>query len=152
MNPSTKIDLTAYQEELERTVAIYNLKQSKAANRKTLILIKITPKELVVALDSQIALAAPAKALRTFSQIIVEEFPDLASQLLYHNHIFRSFPVLDTPQIEPPAIDSVAVEISDQKVLETMVRLCMKPLEDRTVKEKHVLSKIKYLIYQAGLL
>lgn len=152
VNPCIEIDLTAYPKALEQAVASYNAKQEKAANHKTLILLKITPKELVVALDSQIPLTAPAKALRTFSQIIVEEFPDMASRMLYHNHIFRSFPIVDDSEIEQSRIESITAEISDQKLLEAMVRLCMKSPENRTIQEKHVLSKIKYLIYQAELL
>lgn len=152
VNPSTEINLTTYQEEIDRAVASYNLKQKKAVNHKTLVLLKITPKELIVALDSEIALTAPAKALRTFSQIIIDEFPNFASKILYHNHLFRSFPVVDDPQIEQSRIESVTKEISDQKLLEAMVRLCMKASEERTIQEKHVLSKIKYLLYQAELL
>ena len=152
VNPSTEIDLTAYQAALKQAVASYNAKQEKAANRKTLVLAKITSKELVVSLDSQAALTAPAKALRTFSQIIVEEFPDLASKLLYHNHLFRSFPLIDSSQIEHARIESTAVDISDQKLLEAMVRLCMKSLKDRTAQETHVLSEIKYLLYREELL
>lgn len=152
VNPSTEINLTTYQEEIDQAVASYNLKQKKAVNHKTLVLLKITPKELIVALDSQITLTTPAKALRTFSQIIIDEFPNFASKILYHNHLFRSFPVVDDPQIEQSRIESVTKEISDQKLLEAMVRLCMKASEERTIQEKHVLSKIKYLLYQAELL
>lgn len=152
VNPSTEINLTTYQEEIDRAVASYNLKQKKAVNHKTLVLLKITPKELIVALDSQITLTAPAKALRTFSQIIIDEFPNFASKILYHNHLFRSFPVVDDPQIEQSRIESVTKEISDQNLLEAMVRLCMKASDDRTIQEKHILSKMKYLIHQAGLL
>ena len=153
VNPSsTAIDLTRYKEEIDRAVARYNLKQKKSANHKTLALLKITPKELIVTLDSQIALTAPAKALRIFSQIIVEEFPDMASQMLYHNHIFRSFPIVDDPQIEQSRIEDVAATVSDQKLLEAMVRLCMKASDNRSIQEKYILSKVKYLIHQAGLL
>lgn len=153
VNPSsTEIDLTRYKEEIDRAVASYNLKQKKAANHKTLALLKITPKELIVTLDSQIALTAPAKALRTFSQIIVEEFPDMASQMLYHNHIFRSFPIVDDSQIEQSRIEDVAATVSDQKLLEAMIRLCMKASDNRSIQEKYILSKVKYLIHQAGLL
>lgn len=151
VNPCTQIDLTAYQEEMNQAVVRYNAKQKKAVNHKTLALLRITPKELVVALDSQTALATPAKALRTFSQIIVDEFPDIASQVLYHNHIFRSFPIVEPSQTEQADSEHTA-EISDQTLLEGMVRLCMKPTEDRTIQEKQVLAKIKHLLHQAGLL
>lgn len=69
-----------------------------------------------------------------------------------HNHIFRSFPIVDELQIEQSRIESVTAEISDQKLLEAMVRLCMNPLENRSMQEKNALLKIKYFIYQAGLL
>lgn len=152
VNPCTEIDLTAYQEEMKQAVVRYNAKQEKAVNHKTLALLQITPRELVVALDSQTTLATPAKALRTFSQIIVDEFPDIASQVLYHNHIFRSFPIVDDSQIEQADIKYATVEISDQAALEGMVRLCMKPPEDRTLQEKQILSKIKHLLQQTKLL
>lgn len=151
VNPCPEIDLTGYQEQMEQAVASYNSKQKRAANRKALVLLRTTSRELVVALDSQAALTAPAKALRTFSQIIVDEFPDIASRLLYHNHIFRSFPVMDDPQIEQSRIEAATAGISDQRLLETMVRLCMKAPENRTQQEKQVLSRIKYLIDQAEL-
>ncbi len=105
----------------------------------------------MVGLDSQAALTAPAKALRTFSQIIVDEFPAIASQLLYHNHIFRSFPIVDDPQIEQSRIEAATAEISDLTLLEAMVRLCMKEQGSRTQQEKQVLAKIKYLLHQAEL-
>lgn len=151
VNPCAEIDLTLYQEQMEQAVAIYNEKQEKAANHKALVLLKLSAKELVVGLDSQAALTAPAKALRTFSQIIVDEFPVIASQLLYHNHIFRSFPIVDDPQIEQSRIEAATAEISDLTLLEAMVRLCMKEPGIRTQQEKQVLAKIKYLLHQAEL-
>ncbi len=152
VNPTTELKLNKYQQELEQAVASYNSKQQRAVNHKKLILLKVNPKELIVSLESEVALTAPAKALRAFSQIIVEELPDVASKMLYHNHIFRSFPVVDDPKIEQSRIKIVAAEISDQKLLETMVRLCMNPLENRSIQEKEALLKIKYIICQEGLL
>lgn len=152
VNPTTELKLNNYQQEIEQAVASYNCKQQRAVNHKKLILLKVNPKELIVSLESEVSLTAPAKALRTFSQIIVEELPDVASKMLYHNHIFRSFPVVDDPQIEQSRIEIVASEISDQKLLETMVRLCMKSLENRSIQEKEALLKIKYIICQEGLL
>ena len=76
----------------------------------------------------------------------------MASQMLYHNHIFRSFPIVDDPQIEQSRIEDVAATVSDQKLLEAMVRLCMKASDNRSIQEKYLLSKVKYLIHQAGLL
>lgn len=151
-NPSTEVELTAYRQEIEKAVASYNSKQERAVNHKKLFLLKVNPKELIVSLESEVALTTPAKALRTFSQIIVEDLPDMASRMLYHNHIFRSFPIVDELQIEQSRIESVTAEISDQQLLETMVRLCMNPFENRSMQEKDALLKIKYIIYQAGLL
>ena len=139
VNPSTELELTAYQQEIEKAVASYNSKQQRAVNHKKLFLLKVNPKELIVSLESEVALTAPAKALKTFSQIIVEELPDVASKMLYHNHIFRSFPIVDELQIEQSRIESVTAEISDQKLLEAMVRLCMNPLENRSIQEKDAL-------------
>ncbi len=149
-NNVLNIDLADYISEIKEVIIKYNDIQKKTVNHKKLILINITKKEIILKLYSEKELQVPSKALRSFSQIIIDDFPELADKILYHKHLFRSFPIYNEKDIENSKsnINLNIKNITEKEVLKAMIELC---LNDRTREENKTLYQIKEILYNKGL-
>ena len=145
-NSGLKIDLSNYSKTLQSAVNSFNCKQETSFNHKSLALIEIIQNNLIFSLESEKELKNPSKALKTFSQIIIDEFPDFADKILYHKHLFKSFPIYNEKDIEKSKsrINLNIEKITEKDVLKAMVNLC---LSDRSTKENNVLYQIKEILY-----
>jgi len=115
-SPDFQGSLKKYTEDIKAAVDFFNLKSESMRNPKTLRLIAVEDSLCVVELASEKELPAPAKALRLFSQYLLEHSP--ISQYTYGSSLFRSVRVVN--QLPPPPDSGEPTEI---QVMDQLVRM-----------------------------
>ena len=105
-NPAFDGTLRQYTDDLEAAITWFNEQSVHTRNPKSLQCLQIQDSLLVLELTTKVALPAPAKALRLFTQHLLRHSP--LGQYVYHNCLFKSVRLAQnvptTPQALPPEV------------------------------------------------
>lgn len=110
-SPSFDDTLKKYTADIQAAVDYFVCQSAHTRNPKTLKVVEVQDSLLVLELTTKIALPAPAKALRLFTQYLLEH--SALKIYVYHRCLFRSVRVANPPQAASPSGQSAQVQVMD---------------------------------------
>jgi len=111
-SPAFDDTLKKYRSDFEDAAAHFNHQSLHTRNPKALRILDIRDSLLVLELTAKVELPAPAKALRLFTQYLLEH--STISRYTYHSCLFRSVRIADPPPAVSPAGQPAEVLVMDR--------------------------------------
>ena len=110
-SPAFDDTLKKYAADFQAAADYFVCQSAHTRNPKTLKIIEIQDSLLVLELTAKIELPAPAKALRLFTQYLLEH--SALQTYVYHRCLFRSARVVTPSQVASPVGQSAEVQVMD---------------------------------------
>ena len=130
---SANINLTEYTTVITEAISEYNKTGESATNPKHIELNKIDNKFIWLHLTSTSELKVAGKALRFFSQLIINKAPILADNLTTSGQLFRINQIgLPIAKGEDPNIQLQAKEVDDACLIKALVDYISKKRDPNT--------------------
>ncbi len=124
-SPAFDNTLKKYSGDFDRAVMHFNRKSVHTRNPKSLRILDVQDTLLVMELTAKIELPAPAKALRQFTQYLLEH-SDIR-RYTYHSCLFRSVRIS-----KPSPVASPCKQTAEVLVMDTLTRLLVGELPNRS--------------------
>ena len=152
----SNIKLEDYKAQIEEAACMYNKAGEAAVNKKSMELLEIKSSSILLRLRSETQLNAVGKALRFFSQQMVNKIPALAGNITSSGQLFRANPIgLPTTEEIQVEIPLKIKEIDDAELIKELVDYVCRKRDPNTsvyLKKAKAVEKMKQLAVEAGML
>ena len=150
------ITLEDYKTQIEEAACIYNEAGTAAVNKKSMELLEIKSSSILLRLRSEVQLNAVGKALRFFSQQMVNQIPALAGNITSSGQLFRANPIgLPTTEETKVEVPLKIREIDDAELIKALVDYVCRKRDPNTsvyLKKAKAVERMKQLAVEAGML
>ena len=140
-------DLREKTISIENAIDSYNNRKFQMQNPKTLSLIHIEERKIILTLDSALPLTSPGKALRIFSMDLINKegfVPSASGQL------FRTQLISEEPQPEETSLSSSDSSVSDSDFLKALIDYVCNKSSGSSTEYKRKRAAIRQMI-QIGI-
>lgn len=97
-NPTFKGSLREYETDIDKSIIYFNAKSESKNNRKSIKKIEIQDTVLILELQTETEMPAPAKALRTFTKHLLDN--SKLGEQAYYGSLFRSVKIASPSNVQ----------------------------------------------------
>ena len=150
------IHLGDFQTAINEAIIQYNDAGKKSANPKNIELVNIENNLILLHLTSASELRFVGKALRYFSQLIIQKVPILTQNLTTSGQLFRINQIgLPIAEDEDPNVQLQAREVDDACLIKALIDYISKKRDTNTaiyIKKLKAVEQMKQLAIEAGII